>query len=404
MIKQRLAQLGLALAAIGFTTAVAAQAVSQAVGAPLQAAQTLMKQGKNKEAMAKLREADSASKTSHEQYMVERVRASASMAAGDYDTAARTFEKLIASGKLSASERANFEQGLLGIYMRAKDYGKANAAIQRGLKDNPNNATLRGYLLQNHFVQGNTKAVAAELAAMERAGRIPSEDQYGMLAHLYNKNGDKTGYVNVIEKLAQHHPKVNYWTDLLQRVTGKPGFNGSRLGVDVYRLRAHNNLLKKPSEFMEYAQLALQAKAPAEATKVIDQAYKAGIFGVGAETARHQRLKDLASRTMAEEARDVAATEAAALKANDFDALFVLGYSLVQAGQSQKGLSLMEGAIASNKLKRPDEAKMRLGHAYAVAGNKSKAISTLKTVKGTDGTADLARYWIMAINKPMAAG
>ncbi|MDB5963363.1 MAG: hypothetical protein JWP59_4657, partial [Massilia sp.] len=35
------------------------------------------------------------------------------------------------------------------------------------------------------------------------------------------------------------------------------------------------------------------------------------------------------------------------------------------------------------------------------AGKKAQAITTLKGVGGNDGTADLARYWIMAINHPM---
>lgn len=411
MMKQRLAHLGLAMAAIGFTaaspllglsTAVAAESVSQAVGAPLQAAQTLMKQGKHKEALSKLNEAGSAAKNGSEQHLVDKVRYGVLVSSGDYDGAARAAEKLLASGKLGGTERANFEQGLLSLYLRAKEYGKANAVISQALKENPNNSSMRGYLLQNYFAQGNTKALASELASMEKAGRTPTEDQYGMLANLYNKNGDKEGYVNVIEKLAQHYPNVNSWTTLLQRVTGKPGFNSSRLGVDVYRLRAHNNLLKKPSEYMEYAQLALQAKAPGEANKVIDKAYKAGIFGTGAEAARHQRLKDLATKTLAEDTRNLAANEAALVKAKDQDGLFNLGYGLVQAGDSKKGIALMEKAVESGALKYPEEAKMRLGQAYAVAGNKSKAISTLKTVKGTDGSAELARYWILAINKPLA--
>ena len=57
----------------------------------------------------------------------------------------------------------------------------------------------------------------------------------------------------------------------------------NRLTVDVYRLKLANNLLKKPSEYVEMAQLVLQAKAPAEALKVIDKGYKAGVLGVGAE-------------------------------------------------------------------------------------------------------------------------
>jgi hypothetical protein len=409
MSKFRLAHLGLALAALGFTAAApvvglapayAAEAVRAEIGKPLQDAQALMKQGKNKEALAKLRDADKVSnKTANESYLIERVRAAASSAAGDYSTAAKSFEALLASGKLSASERSQFAEGLVGIYMRAGDLNKANETILRLLKDK-DDPKLRGYLMQNYYKQGNTAALEAELRNAEKHGRL-TEDQLGMLANIYLKKNDKVGYVNVIEKLAASYPKAQYWTDLLNRVQGKPNFSG-RLSVDVYRLKLANNLLKKPSEYMEMGQLLLQAKAPAEAVKVIDKGFKAGILGVGADAGRHQRLKDLADKTLAEQNKNAAANEAELKAAKDNDGLVALGYSLVQAGQADKGLKMMEAAIKAGGLKYAEEAKLRLGEAYAAAGKKQQAIATLKTVSGKDGTADLARYWIMAINRPLA--
>jgi len=222
-----------------------------------------------------------------------------------------------------------------------------------------------------------------------------------MLANIQLKKNDKVGYVNTIEKLAASYPKAQYWNDLLNRVQGKPGFSG-RLAVDIYRLKLANNLMKKPSEYMEMAQLVLQAKAPAEALKVIDKGYKSGALGTGPDAARHQRLKDLAEKTLADQNKGIAALEAEYTAAKDNDNLVGLGYSMVQSGQADKGLKLMESAIKAGGLKYPDEAKLRLGEAYAAAGKKQQAISTLKTVAGKDGTADLARYWIMAINKPLA--
>ncbi|XYJ11547.1 tetratricopeptide repeat protein [Telluria sp. B2] len=409
MSKFRLAHLGLALAALGFTAATpviglapahAAEAVRAEIGKPLQAAQALMKQGKHKDALAKLREADKvANKTANESFLIERVRASAASSAGDYDTAAKAFEALIASGKLSAGERAQFSEGLIGIYMRAGDLNKANEAIQRQLKDR-DDPKLRAYLLQNYYKQGNIAALETELRAAEKAGRM-NEDMLGMLANIQLKKNDKVGYVNTIEKLAANYPKAQYWNDLLNRVQGKPGFS-SRLSVDVYRLKLANNLMKKPSEFMEMAQLVLQAKAPAEALKVIDKGYKSGALGTGPDAERHKRLKDLAEKTLADQNKSIAALEAEYTAAKDNDSLVGLGYSLVQSGQADKGLKMMEAAIKAGNLRRPDEAKLRLGEAYAVAGKKQQAISTLRTVGGKEGTADLARYWIMAINKPLA--
>ncbi len=408
MSKFRLAHLGLALAALGFTAAApvvglapayAAETLRPEVGKPLQEAQQLMKQGKNKEALARLRDLDKVSgKSANETYLIERTRAGAASSAGDYDAAAKSFEYLIGSGKLSASEKAQMSKGLIGIYMRGGDLNKANAAIQAQLKDR-DDPELRAYLLQNYYKQGNTAALETELRNAEKSGRM-SEDMLGMLANIQLKKGDKVGYVNTIEKLAASYPKAQYWTDLLNRVQGKPGFS-SRLSVDIWRLKLANNLMKKPSEYMEMAQLVLQAGAPAEAIKVVDKGYKAGVLGTGADAGRHQRLKDLAEKTLADQNKNAAAEEASLLKSGDNDGLASLGYALVQSGQTDKGLKMMETAAKATNLKYPEYVKLHLGEAYAVAGKKQQAIKTLDTVGGKDGTAELARYFKMAINKPL---
>ncbi|SHG43239.1 Tetratricopeptide repeat-containing protein [Massilia sp. CF038] len=390
---------------IGLSTAYAAETVRAEIGGPLQAAQKMMSSGNAKGALAELRKLDNVgNKTANESYLIERVRAAAASSAGDYDTAAKSFENLINSGKLSAAESAKFSEGLVGIYMRGKEYGKANAAINKALAkgDSPQ---LRGYLIQNYVSMGNIneamKLLNNDLRAAEKAGRAPQEDQLKMLANLQNMSGDKQNYVGTIEKLAQHYPQRTYWEDLLNRVVSKPGFS-SRLNIDVLRLKLANNLLKKPSDYMELAQLVLRDGAAAEAVKIIEKGYKAGILGTGADAGRHQRLKDLADKTLADNTKNLATNEAALVKAGDNNGLLNLGYALVQAGQADKGLKMMEEAIKADGLRNPEDAKLRLGEAFAAAGKKQQAISTLKTVGGKDGTAELARYWIMAINHPMS--
>ena len=410
MIKIRLAQLGLAMAALGFTavspviglsSAYAAEALRPEVGKPLQTAQQMMKSGRARDALAELRKLDGVpNKTSNESYLIERVRAAAASSAGDYDAAARSFETLIASGKLSANESENFSEGLVGIYMRAREFGKANAAINKQLAKG-GNPRLRGYLIQNYVSMGNVGEATRLLQADIKNARTPQEDQLKMLANLQNMSGDKAGYVATIEKLAANYPQASYWADLLNRVTGKPGFS-SRLNTDVLRLKLANNLLKKPNDYMELSQLVLRDGAAGEAVKVIEKGYKAGALGVGPDAARHQRLKDLADKTLADANKNLVVNEAALVKAGDNTGLLNLGYGLVQSGQADKGLKMMETAIKAGGLKNPEDAKLRMGQAYAAAGKKSQAIATLKTVGGSDGTAELARYWIMAINNPMA--
>lgn len=407
MSKFRLAHLGLVMAAIGFNAAAplvgltsvahAADAVRAEVGKPLQEAQKLAQAGKNKEALAKLKEADAVgSKTEFEKYQIERVRASAAAAAGDNDSAARAFEAVINSGRLSAAEQPKFTQALAGIYYRAKDWPKAITWIQRSLKDNPNDQQMRELLTQTYYISGKYAEAAKELQSNGKA----SEAQLQMLANIQLKQNDKAGYVGTLEKLAGNYPKTSYWADLLNRVAGKPGFS-STLNLDLLRLRLANGLLAKPGEYMEMSQLALQAGNPAEALKIIDQGYKKGALGTGSDAPRHQRLKDLALKTEAEFNKNQPTAEAELLKNKDADGLANMGYALVSAGKGEQGLKLIDQAVKFGTAKRPEEMKLHYGIAQANAGKKSAAISTLKSVKGSAGEADLARYWIMAINHPM---
>jgi tetratricopeptide (TPR) repeat protein len=420
MSKFRLAHLGLVMAALGFTAATpliglssvayAAETVRAEIGGPLQAAQALMKSNKFKEALAKLRELDSVGgKTPNEVYLIERTRAAAASQAHDNEATAKAFEALLASGKLAPGEGAKYQEGLVSIYLNTKDYPKAVVAINRSLKEK-DDPKMRAYLIQTYYYMGNyaqaTKDLQAELKNDEKSGRTPSEDQLQLLANLNTRSGDKGAYVATIEKLAAYYPKKSYWTDLMNRVSGKPGFS-DRLAVDVYRLKLVNGLLTKPSDYLDMGLLVLQAGVPAEAVKVIDKGYKAGLLGTGADASRHQRLKDLAEKTLAESTKTAATTEANLSRDKDYDGLANLGYALVMAGQADKGLAMIDQALKDGAkvggLKRQETAKLHLGLAYLNAGKKAQALSTLKTVGGTEGTAELARYWVMYINHPMSS-
>lgn len=402
MSKFRLAHLGLVMAAIGFTAvppmlgltslAYAADTVRAEVGKPLQEAQKLASAGKSKEALAKLRDADAVgNKTPFETYQIERVRASAAAAAGDVPAAIKAFEFVINSGRLSAAEKPVFTKALATYYYRAKDWPNSITWINRSLKEK-DEKDMHDLLIQTYYLSGNMAAAAKELQAQHGA----SEDQLGMLANIQLKQGDKAGYVATLEKLAASYPKASYWADLLNRVSGKPGFSG-RLSLDVQRLRLVNGLITKPGEFMEMAQLSLQAGTPGEAAKIVDKGYKAGALGTGADAPRHQRLKDLATKTLADNKTAEAKLEDEAVKAKDADALVTLGFGLVSDGDTDKGLALMNQGIKMGNLKYPDEAKLHLGIAYVWAGKKPQALAAFKTVGGTDGAADLARYWTLSL-------
>lgn len=70
------------------------------------------------------------------------------------------------------------------------------------------------------------------------------------------------------------------------------------------------------------------------------------------------------------------------------------GFNLALSGQAAQGVKLIEKGIAKGELKRPEDAQLRLGQAMVLAGN-PKATGVLRGVTGADGTADLARLWVL---------
>lgn len=371
----------------------AADTVRPEVGKPLQVAQELIKQQKYKEALQKVQEAGAVpDKTAYETFILERMRGAAAAGAGEVDTAAKAFDAVIASGRLSNDEQLKVLQAVAGSYYRAKDYGKAIVWAQRYQKAGGGDPGVGVLILQSYYLGGDYASAAREaqshLAADEKAGKTPTETQLQLLASCYLKQNDSAGYVGALEKLVAYYPKKDYWADLLAHVQRKPGFS-DRLSLDVYRLMLATGNLTSASDYMELAQLALQAGYPVEAQKVIAQGYASKVLGSGSEAERQKRLKDLADKQAAEDHKTLGSTEGA----KTGDALLNNGYDLVLNGQADQGLALMQQGLARNDLKHPDEARLHLGEAYLLAGKPTEAAKAFKLVQGSDGAQDLARLW-----------
>jgi tetratricopeptide (TPR) repeat protein len=144
---------------------------------------------------------------------------------------------------------------------------------------------------------------------------------------------------------------------------------------------------------MAMVQLALEAGFPAEAKKIADQGFAAGALGSGSEADRQRKLRDTAAKQVAEDEKALTQSTRDAAAAKDGVALVNVGFALVNAGQFDKGIALMEQGIQKGGLKRPDDARLHLGIAYLLAGRKANAVAAFKAVQGADGSADLARLW-----------
>ena len=401
---KKLSSLAAVLLLAGAVTGAQAQALRPEVGKPLQQAYDLIKAGKGKEALAKVREAEAApNKTAAESLQIDRMKAAAAQRAGDSGAAIQALESLYAKGP--AAEQGQVAEQLASTHAAAKNNAKASEWLQKAQAAGNNSATLKQLQAYLQGASGDFSAVAKEAAAAvsaaEQAGRKPDEADLLRLADAQQRTGNSAGQAATLEKLLFNYPKKDYWAIYLSRLQRKSGFS-DRFSLDVMRLKLATGSLTRTEDFMEMAQLALQAGYPAEGKAIVDKGFAAGVLGTGAEAERHKRLRILADKQEAEGKASIDQRAATAVAAKDGNDLVQIGYAYATMGQADKGIPLIEQAIAKGGLKRPEDAKLRLGQALLQSGakHKSKAVQTLRSVQGADGAADLGRLWALVANTP----
>ncbi|MCA0175841.1 MAG: hypothetical protein LCH73_06085 [Proteobacteria bacterium] len=399
--KLNLRPLAVGLLAATLAVGAAAQALRPEVGKPLQQASDLLRSGKAKDAQAKVREAEAvANKTPQEQLMINKMKAAAAQRAGDNASAVAALEALFNSGRQSGAEQAQTAESLAFTYSQMRDLGKANQWAQRAQAAGANSAQFKQLQAYLQGQSGDYTAIARDAAAAvadaEKAGQRPAEADLLRLADAYQRTKNQAGYLSAVEKLLTHYPKKEYWAAVLGRLPSKAGF-AARYQVDVLRLKFATDNLTTADEYMELTQLALQAGYVQEAKTVVDKGFASGVLGTGPQAARHQRLRDMVGRQVPQAVNALARQRDEVTKAGDEEGMVRVGAAMAASGQVDEGIKLIDAALDRPKqLRSPEDAQLRLGLAQLQKSSlRATAVQTLRSVRGTDGVADIAKLWVI---------
>jgi hypothetical protein len=282
--------------------------------------------------------------------------------------------------------------------LRRKEYAEAIAWAQRYVQSGGAESEVRPLLAQAYLQLGDFANAARELQwevqTADRAGKPPGEDQLLQLQRCYAQLNDASAYAWALEKLLTHYPRREYWADLLDRTWKRPDFDQFP-ALDVDLLRLLTGALASASDYIAVALQAQRAGFPGTAKRVVDQGFAKGVLGKRTEGARHREMqRQLAVETLVQHRRiSQREVELAAERAKEGTELFDLGFTHVALGDFGKGLAMMEQGVRKGRLVNRQYARLRLGIAYLMAGQKAKAIETFKAVGGRHGAPDLARIW-----------
>lgn len=372
---------------------------------PLQEAQDALKAGKHQEALDKLGAAEAIpGLTPYERYIIGRFRMAAASGKGDRVLAMQTLQGLIDSEFVPEAERRPLNEALIRLAVQEKQFALAVKRYPVYVSVGGSNAELRELyprlLAETGDQAGAAREFAAQVQAEEAAGRVPSEVLLSRLALAHNALKDDAGYLSTLGKLASTTGKTDYWNELIARTAQRPGFADERLRLDLYRLKLAVGLNLQAGELGDMAFRASQIGLPAEAQKLLDDGFNSGVLGKDANAAADRKLREAVTKAAANDRASLNDAETAARNAKDGNVPFALGMALSGAGQHDKALAVMTVGQTKGGLKQPDDALLHLGVVQWRAGKASDALASFAQVKGSDGTADLARLWTLYLKSP----
>lgn len=385
---------------------VPAETLRPDISKPLIAAQALFDAKKLPDALAKLLETDAvANKTPYETFAVERTRANYLMALNDKPKAIIAFEAVAATNYLKRVDQNNLIEAIGQLYFQSADYPNTIVWLERYGKEGGTDTRAADLLTKAYFLNKDYGKAYAGLNAQVQAeiatGKVPAEQNLQLILNCMAQLNDKDGTQKAVEQLNTYYPSAKSWNYLISLIHTRPGFS-DKMFLDIYRLKQELSLINTGPEFLDMADLATRAGLPAEAKQALEQGFAAGLLDKGADAKKNAALLEAARKRAAEDLKTMDQGEAGANKSKDGTGLVNLGLAFATAGQFDKGASLIQQGIAKGGLAKAEVAKLQLGVVYYWGGKKEQAIQQLKTVTGTDGSGELARYWLMQINHPLS--
>ncbi len=341
--------------------AVQAQALSAAVGKPLQAAASAAKANNLSAAQRHVDEARAAAKTANERQKVGEMAAFVHTRAGRYAQAAAELERVGAPASQIAP-----------LYYQARQYDKAIAAAQKS-----GQTTI---IAQSYLMQGKT-ADAVRIYKQMLAKSPNNTQLLQNLAGAQFKMGDKKAYLDTTTKLIQLDPTPERWKALLVDAKSQPLSPSSKLGL--YHLMRQTGNLNNPNDVQDFAKVAIVSGQSGVASEVVEKAIADGV--VPQDDSMLSRIIDAANK------RQAAAIATAAKEAQSPSTALTAGNAYLGAGKYSEAIAAFTTA---EKGPKPSEAALFKGIAQLRNGNAAAAKSSFATVAGSDDSlSEVGGLW-----------
>lgn len=373
--------------------------VSRDLAKPLKAAQDAMNAKKYDEAITHLKEAEGNSKkTPYDEHVINQLSGVTYARMNNYPEAEKAFAAQVDDGFTDQADLPHIVKAVAQLnyqlkqYDRAIDYG--NRAVKGGYADDDINIIVgQSYYLKGDW-KGTLKFEEGLVDSDVKAGRTPKDQSLQLVLSACVKLEDNDCTTRALEKLVAYYPKPEYWKQLLYSMAQDKAVNSSeRTTLQLYRLMAEVDVLQRPDDYTEMAQLAIEQGSPGEAEHVLQKGFDKGVFSDPRIKDKNQRLLDSAKKTAAADEASLPKTEQEAKSAATGDKAVGVGFAYMGYQQYDKATDMLSAGLSKGGVKNEPEARLLLGIAQLKAGHKDDAAKSFQAVKGDPALERLANLW-----------
>jgi tetratricopeptide (TPR) repeat protein len=392
--------------ATGFVTAAAADKkdenkVSKDLAKPLKAAQDALQAKKYQDALAKLKEAEgNPKKTPYDEHVINVLAGSAYARTNDYPDAEKAFEAQANDGFTEPAELPRIIKAVAQINYQLKNYDKAIEYGNRAIKNGNGDEEVNVIVGQSYYLKGDYKGTLKFLQPLAegdiKAGRTPKDQTLQLIMSSCVKVEDADCTTKALEKLVTYYPKPDYWKDLLYTLQqDKSQTQSDKNTLQLFRLMSEVDVLARPDDYTEMAQLAMEQGSPGEAQHILEKGFQKNIFPDQRTKDKNQRLLDQAKKAAVADQASLPKIEKDADAAPTGDKDVGVGLAYLGYQQYDKATDLLSKGLTKGGVKSEPEAHLLLGIAQLKAGHKDDAVKSFHAVKGDPALERLANLWTL---------
>lgn len=314
----------------------------------------------------------------------------------DFDEAIRAYENVLQQPELPIAMETTTLYSLATLYVQQEEYQKGLEKLDAWFALSEN-AAPEPYILkaQIHYslmqYREGIEPVLKALEIAEQQNKAPQEGWYQLLNVFYFELEDFPKVISTLTTLVETWPKKDYLVQLAG-IYGQEGQEDRQLSL--YEAAYDYGWLERSSEFVNLAQMLLQADIPFKAARILDKGLDDGTIE---STESNWRLLSQAWQLAQEDEEALPALTRASSLSSDGELDMRLAMSYANLARWEDCITAAREALRRGGLNRTDQANLTLGNCLTETKQYREARNAFQAAQQDQRSRATAQQWLQYI-------